>query len=56
MDKFIDKDEYPGIDDNLTDSNVVIFKLRNVRDNIFVLNAGMNNIIRKNIKNIDIEM
>ena len=50
MDKLIYNDEYPGIDDSLTDSNVGARKGRNVRDNIFVLNAVMNNIKKKNIK------
>ena len=50
LDKLIYNDEYPGIDDNLTNSNVGARKGRNIRDHIFVLNAVMNNIKKKNIK------
>ena len=44
MDKIIYYDEYDKLDKNLTDVNVGARKNRNIRDNIFVLNAIMNNI------------
>ena len=37
-------DEYQTIDDNLTDSNVGARKNRNIRENIFVLNAITNSV------------
>jgi hypothetical protein len=42
LDRLIYNDEYQNIDSNLTDSNVGARKFRNIRDNIFVLNAIMN--------------
>ena len=39
LDKLIYNDEYPTIDANLTDSNVGARQKRNIRDNIFVINA-----------------
>ena len=42
LDRLIYNDEYPNIDENLSDSNVGARKGRNVRDNIFVLNAVLN--------------
>ena len=42
LDRLIYNDEYPNIDKNLSDSNVGARKTRNVRDNIFVLNAILN--------------
>ena len=44
LDKLIYNDEYEKIDKNLTDANVGARKNRNIRDNIFVLNAVMNSI------------
>ena len=46
LDRLIYNDEYGNIDSNLTDSNVGARKMRNIRDNIFVLNAITNS--RKN--------
>ena len=40
--------------DQLTDSNVGARKSRNIRDNIFVVNAVMNNAVKNNLKDIDI--
>ena len=40
-------DEYPNIDANLTDCNMGGRKERNIRDNIFVINAIMNSIKHK---------
>jgi hypothetical protein len=42
LDKLIYEDEYEEIDDNLTYCNVGARKRRNVRDNLFVINAIMN--------------
>ena len=47
-------DEYPNIDEHLTDSNVGARRHRNIRDNIFVINAITNNIVKRNLKGIDI--
>ena len=44
LDRLIYNDEYPKIDSYLSDCNVGGRKGRNVRDNIFVLNAIMNSI------------
>ena len=38
----LDNDDYEQIESNLTDSNVGARKMRNIRDNIFVLNAITN--------------
>ena len=54
LDKLIYNDEYPTIDDHLTDSNVGARQNRNIRDNIFVINAIMNNVARRNLKDTDI--
>ena len=54
LDKLIYNDEYPNIDDHLTDSNVGARRQRNIRDNIFVINAITNNIVKRNLKDIDI--
>ena len=54
LDKLIYNDEYPGIDDNLTDSNVGARRGRNIRDNIFVINAVMNNVTKRRLKNTDV--
>ena len=45
LDKLINIDEYKNIDKNLTDANVGARKKRNIRDNIFVLNAIINSKI-----------
>jgi hypothetical protein len=42
MDKLLYNEEYEGIDSNLTDGNVGSRKRRNVRDNLFVINAITN--------------
>ena len=46
LDILIYVDEYPNLDQNLTDCNVGARKGRNIRDNIFVLNA-ISNSVRK---------
>ena len=40
MDRLIYIDEYGGVDENLTDCNVGCRKKRNIRDNLFVMNAS----------------
>ena len=51
LDRLIYNDEYA----NLTDSNVGARKDRNIRDNIFVLNAISNSVIKGNEDDIDIQ-
>ena len=47
LDRLIFNDEYNTIDSKLTDSNVGGRKGRNIRDNIFVLNAIFNSIQKR---------
>ena len=47
LDSLIYNDEYKNIDINLTDSNVGARKQRNIRDNIFVMNAIINSMFKK---------
>ena len=47
LDSLIYNDEVMNIDKNLTDANVGARKLRNIRDNIFVMNAVFNSIPKK---------
>ena len=54
MDKLIYNDEYHTVDSNLTDSNVGSRKNRNIRDNLFVIYAIMNNSKRGNGESCDI--
>ena len=54
LDRLIFNDEYSKIDSNLTDSNVGGRKGRNIRDNIFVLNAIINSIKKGNEDACDI--
>ena len=56
MDKLIYNDEYKKLDRNLTDSNVGARKLRNIRDNIFVLNAILNSIKKETENAIDCQV
>ena len=49
-------DEYPKIDSNLTDSNVGCRKNRNIRDNIFVLQAILNDTRNGSKQQIDISV
>ena len=44
LDRLIYNDEYSNLDSNLTDANVGARKGRNIRDNIFVLNAILNSM------------
>ena len=56
LDKLIYNDEYTTIDNNLTDSNVGARKGRNIRDNIFVMNAVTNSVKRGNDEEVDIQV
>ena len=56
LDKLIYNDEYETIDSNLTDSNVGARRNRNIRENIFVINAITNNVRRRNLRNTDIQI
>ena len=56
LDKLMYDDEYENIDDNLTNCNVGSRKRRNIRDNLFVINA-ITNASKKNPKEaIDINV
>ena len=54
LDKLIYNDEYENIDEKLTDSNVEARRGRNIRDNIFIINAITNQIARHKLKGVDI--
>ena len=56
LDKLIYNDEYPTIDENMSDSNVGARKNRNIRDNIFVINAITNHTVKRKVKDIDIQI
>ena len=54
LEKLIYNDEYQTIDDNLTDANVGARKHRNIRDNLFVVNAISNSIKRGSEEAVDL--
>ena len=56
LDRLIYNDQYEIIDEALSDCNVGARKNRNVRDNIFVLNAITNSVINGNSEPIDIQV
>ena len=56
LDRLIFDDEYVTIDTSLTDSNVGGRKGRNIRDNIFVLNAIVNSIKKGNEDSCDVSV
>ena len=56
LDRLIYNDEYDTIDGNLTDSNVGARKLRNIRDNIFVINAILNSQKNTHEEAIDVQI
>ena len=56
LDRLIYNDEYENLDKNLTDSNVGARKGRNIRDNIFVLNAILNSVKKKGENAIDCQV
>ena len=49
LDRLIYNDQYEVIDQALSDSNVGARKKRNVRDNIFILNAVTNSVVKKKV-------
>ena len=56
LDKLLHNDEYEKVDENLTDGNVGSRKRRNVRDNLFVVNA-VSNAAKQNVaKPVDINV
>ena len=54
LEKLIYNDEYQTIDDNLTEANVGARKHRNIRDNLFVVNAISNSIKRGSEEAVDL--
>ena len=56
LDRLIYNDEYENIDMNLSDSNVGSRKARNIRDNIFVINAITNSVKKGSANPIDIHL
>ena len=56
LDRLIYNDEYSTIENSLSDSNVGARKGRNVRDNIFTLNAITNSVINGKEDPIDIQL
>ena len=55
LDKLIHADYYDHIDSNLSDSNVGGRKKRNIRDHIFVINSVINDMIRGDADDCDIQ-
>ena len=56
LDRLIYNDEISKIDSNLTDSNVGARKQRNIRDNIFVMNAIRNSIAKNRGEAVDFQI
>ena len=56
LDRLIYNDEIDKIDANLTDSNVGARKHRNIRDNIFVMNAIRNSISKESSEALDFQI
>lgn len=56
LDRLIYNDEYENIDKSLNDSNVGARKGRNVRDNIFVVNAVLNSASKKKEEAVDVQL
>ena len=56
LDKLIYNDEYENVDNNLTDCNVGSRKNRNIRDNLFILNAIINSVIQKESEPIELQI
>ena len=54
IDKLLYNDKYPEIDSNMSDCNVGGRKKRSIRDNLFVLNAVINDAL--NYQNVDIDI
>ena len=56
LDRLIYNDEYDTVESSLTDSNVGARQGRNIRDNIFVMNAITNSVIKEKREPIDIQI
>ena len=56
LDRLIYNDEYVTIDSNLSDCNVGARKQRNIRDNIFVMNAIINSFKKGTEEPIDFQV
>ena len=56
LDKLINNDEYDINDKYLTDINIGAKKNRNIRDNIFVINAMLNNVLKRKLEGTDIQI
>ena len=56
LDRLIYNDMYNKIDQNMTDANVGCRKWRNVRDNIFVINAITNSVIKSKKDSVDYQI
>ena len=56
LDRLIYNDVYETIDSNLTDCNVGARKHRNIRDNIFVMNAIINSIKKGKEESVDFQV
>ena len=54
LERLIYNDMYSTIEENLTDCNVGNRKKRNIRDNLFVLNAIVNETNRKHVEAVDV--
>ena len=50
LERLIYNDEYYTVDDNLTDANIGARKQRNIRDNLFVVNAFFKLCKKKDMK------
>ena len=56
LDRLIYNEEYATVEASLTDSNVGARKGRNIRDNIFVINAITNSVLKEKSDSIDIQL
>ena len=56
MDKLLHIDEYETVDKNLTDGNVGSRQRRNVRDNVFVIHAIVNEAKNTKDESTDIDV
>ena len=55
LDRLLFNDVYPMIDSNLTDANVGSRNVRNIRDNLFVLNAITNSVAKGDERPCDVQ-
>ena len=56
LDRLIYNDEYENIDSEISDSNVGARKQRNIRDNLFVLGAVLNSVIKGSEEAVDLQV